>query len=230
MDKNELFNCSENRVFSKTAKFWEKNKSNFPLYYQKYFMANIFEMIEQNDISIVDDITLTIFNYLDVLNIDFDKESQFLSFFEQYYNVNNFYSRNMVEITQNYVPVISKKIADIKAKNHLSGTIKSYGSNLIDCNDSSLEINRKNYDIRDSYERDDLLVSFTPRDDVDSLLRAAIENKKELLLNLSGYMDDERSKLDSLLKYSASNMDGNFELDIVNYSLDSDIALVLKRK
>ena len=88
METGELFNCSKNQVYSKISKFWSANKNKFSRHYQKYFTANIFDIIDENSILAIDEITRSIFSYLGFLNIEYDKEGQFVSFFEQYFEDN----------------------------------------------------------------------------------------------------------------------------------------------
>ena len=68
-------------------------------------------MIEKNSVDVVDEITKSIFNYLGLLCFESDKESQFLSFFEQLFGASDLYKKGIVCVTHNYVPTLSNKIA-----------------------------------------------------------------------------------------------------------------------
>ena len=237
MDKDELFNCSTNRAFSKIKKFWELYGDKFPTYYQKYFKANIFDMIDSNNIDIVDDVTRSIFNYLGLLSFGADKESQFLSFFEQYYDANDLYGKKMVAITQNYVPTMSKKISDEMFKGHYSGSIRTYGPNIL-IPDTRLRTVGKQFTKFDLTDEDDMIVSFSPRENAERIFMAAVNADKELLLNFDGYVPErdaffvptKSAFLGEMHDFAERNKSDEFDVDIVDYSPQGDSALVLKRK
>ena len=232
MDKDDLFNCSTDRAFSKIKKYWEINEKNFPGYYQKYFKSNIFEMIEQNDINIVDDITKSIFSYLGILSFNYDEESQFLSFFEQYFGLDNLYNKNILDVTQMYVPSLAKKIADEKSKIKASGLIKAVGPN-VGHEETNYESSKKGFSSSDA-SKVDMIVSFAPREVAERILVTAVELNKELLLNFDGYIPDnitsQEAFINKLFEYASNFKDYRMDLDIVNYSENDKMALVLKRK
>ena len=237
MEKQELFNCSTNRAFSKIQKFWELNGSRFPLYYQKYFKANIFEIIDNNDLENVDDVTKSILNYLGLLSFSADKESQFLSFFEQYFNANDFYNKKIVAVTQEFVPTLEKKVSDEMFKGHYNGSIRTYGSNIV-VPDPKLHPINKQFTKFDLDVKDDMVVCFSPRENSERIFFSAVDSRKELLLNFDGYvperdgffMPTKDGFLGELYDYAMRNKSDDFEADIVNYSPQGDTALVLKRK
>ncbi len=236
MDKEELFNCSINRAFSKIQKFWETYGDRFPLYFQKYFKANIFDMIDNNNLDGVDEISKAIFNYLGLLSIDADMESQFLSFFEQYFSDNELYGKRIVSATQNYVPTIEKKIAEEIYKGHHGGKIKTYGPNII-TSDSRIKPVLKSFSSHELTDEDDVIISFAPRENAERILMAAISKEKELLLNFDGFVPEKdaffSSKKDGatteLSSYAMSHKPTGFDVDLVRYSPAGNQALVLKR-
>ena len=234
MEKIELFNCSDSKAFSIISKFWDKYGEQFPLYYQKYFKANIFDIIENNSLENVDEITKSIINYLGLLSFDADKESQFLSFFEQLLGANELYGKNIVSTTRDYLPTMSKKI--ISENKHAA--IRTYGPNIITARRDGVNTFKKaflKYDLTDS---DDILVSFDPRENIEMLVYLALESQRELLLNLDGYIPDRsclfkrdyESFLNELYKNIMTKKSDNFDADIISYSLDGDRALVLRKK
>ena len=237
MDRKDLYNCSANRAFSKIQKFWELYGNKFPTYFQKYFKANIFEIIDNNNLDSVDEVTKSIFNYLGLLSFNADKESHFLSFFEQYYNANDLYNKNIVSVTQNYVPTIAKKISDEMHKGHYKGSLRTYGPNILitDSRVKPIEKQFTNFDLTDD---DEMIVSFSPRENSERIFMSAINKEKELLLNFDGYVPErdsfvipsKDSFLGELYDYAKRNKSEAFDVDIVNYSLEGDTALVLKRK
>ena len=237
MDKEELFNCSTNRAFSKIQKFWESYGDRFPLYFQKYFKANIFEMIDSNNLEGVDEISKAIFNYLGLLSMGADVESQFLSFFEQYFKANELYNKRIVSATQNYVPTIEKKIADEIYKGHHCGSIKTFGPNII-TSDSRVNPILKSFSPYELSEEDQMLISFAPRDNAERILSAAISKEKELLLNFDGFVSDnsslfapkKESYITKLSSYAKNNKSSEFDVDVVCYSPEGSQALVLRKK
>ena len=236
MAKEELFNCSTNRVFSKIQKFWESYGDRFPLYFQKYFKANIFEMIDNNNLDGVDEVTKSIFNYLGLLGMEADKESQFLSFFEQYFGNNELYNKKIVSATQNFVPTVEKKIADEIFKGHHSGEIRTFGPNVV-VSDTRVKPISKGFSAFELANDDDMILSFAPRENAEKILIAAINNQKELLLNFDGYvperdaffMPSNDGFFGELAYYANRHKNEAFDVDIVNYSPQGGTALVLKR-
>lgn len=240
MSGEELFNCNENKVFSKILHFWEKYESEFPKYYQKYFKSNIFEMIEKNDESKIDDITRTIFNYLGLLSMHADTESQFLSFIEQYFDAKTLFNKKIIGITHNYIPTLGVKISNEMEKIKSEGSLKVYGSNLINMDTYNFDIHKKMIDKNDFHD-EDLIVSFAPREMSERIFLTAISLNKELLLNFDGYIPErdaffsptKDSYLNELYYYGKEHKDASLDIEIINYSSYSDTnhsALVLKRK
>ena len=240
MSGEELFNCNENKVFSKILHFWEKHESEFPKYYQKYFKSNIFEMIEKNDDAKIDDITRTIFNYLGLLSMSADTESQFLSFFEQYFNYTELFNKKIVGVTHNFIPTLSVKISKEMERINSQGSLKVYGSNLINMDTYNFDIHKRMFDKND-FQNDDLIVSFAPREMSERIFLTALELNKELLLNFDGFVPErdafflptKDSYLNELYYYGKDHKDPSLDIEIVNYSSYNDTnysALVLKRK
>ncbi len=237
MSKEELFNCSTNRAFSKIQKFWESYGERFPLYFQKYFKANIFEMIDNNNLDGVDEISKSIFNYLGLLSMNADMESQFLSFFEQYFKASDLYSKRIVSATQNYVPTIEKKITDEIYKGHHCGRIKTFGPNII-TKDPRINPELKSFSPYELSDDDQMIISFAPRDNAERILSSAVSKEKELLLNFDGFVSDsstlfasrKKDFVNKLSNYAKSNKSSEFDVDVVNYSIEGNQALVLKRK
>ncbi len=239
MDSEELFNCSLDRAFGKIKKYWDKNGSLFPDYYQKYFKSNIYEMIEQKDIKKIDSVTRSIFSFLGILNFYYDNESQFLTFFEQYFGSDNLYNKRILGITQSYLPSLIKKMAESIEKSENSGNIKAIGPNIIMKPDDKerFESCRRAFFDRDTNGYD-MLVSFSPKENAERILSSAVHEQKELILNVDGFIPDSRGLftpsreeyLNKLYSYAKDHKDASFDADMVSYSLDDDMALVLRRK
>ena len=231
-----MFNCSETIAFSKISRFWEKYGNQFPIYIQKYFKANIFEIIENNSIEKVDEVSKSIFCYLGLLTMEADKEGQFISFFEQYFNTGNLFNKNFVDIGQGYLPTLANKISEEKAKHSFIGKVKTFNPNLI-LSGKNMECFYRSFEQSELDDSADIVVSFSPRENAEKILNIAIEKNKELLLNFDGYIPKNKglssTKLNEfiscLYSYSKKNIDSNFEADIVNYT-QADKALVLKKK
>ena len=132
MNNEELLNCSFNRAIGKAKKFWDTYGDKFPEHYRKYYLANIYDIIDTNNINVVDDVTKSILNYLGLLSFNADQESQFLAFFEQYFNSAELYSKKIVGVTYDYLPTLANKISKEKADK----SIRIYGPNIVtDSND-----------------------------------------------------------------------------------------------
>ena len=79
-----------------------------------------------------------------------------------------------------------------------------------------------------------MIVSFAPREVAERILVTAVELNKELLLNFDGYIPDnitsQEAFINKLCEYASNFKDYRMDLDIVNYSENDKMALVLKRK
>ena len=234
MEDKELLNCSFNRAIAKTKQFWDLYGEKFPEHYRKYFTSNIYDIIDNNDISKVDDVTKSILNYLNLLSIEADKESQFLSFFEQYFDYTDLYNKNIVAVTNDFLPTLAKKISMEKEQ----GIVKTFGPNLIVGENCHLKAYKKSFSMHDLTEDDEMVVSFSPRENAERIFHAALNKEKELLLNFDGYVPDrdaffmpsEDAFVAELYDYAMRHKSDAFDADIVNYSLGGGTALVLKRK
>jgi len=242
METGELFNCSKNQVYSKISKFWSANKNKFSRHYQKYFTANIFDIIDENSILAIDEITRSIFSYLGLLNIEYDKEGQFVSFFEQYFN--DVYDKNISVFSSDYVPATAGKIVkSIKTQNK-NGRVDVFGHSIIadlpDLNYCDKPYMKK-YNGSELL-KNDLLVSYTPEEYAEDLIDYANQNEKDLFIKINGYFPDLdkllspeyhgyiKSTEDELYTKIKREKNPNMDLDICKLSNEDHILSLVRKK
>ena len=242
METRELFNCSKNQAYNKISKFWSANKDKFSKHYQKYFSANIFDIIDENDIISIDEITKSIFSYLGLLNISHDKEGQFVSFLEQY--LNDIYNKNISVFSSDYIPATAGKIVKTIKDNNQDGSVEVFGHALITGLPDLKYFEKpfmKKYNGEDLF-RNDILISYTPEEYAEDLLDYANQNDKDLFIKISGYYPNLDKLLDpeyhGLMKSNEEELyakikrekNPNMDLDICTLSNDDRVLSLIRKK
>lgn len=233
MPMNEnLCSKSYEEIYEKVTKFWQENKDKYPQWYQHELWEDISK--DYNELNVPSEV-LQIYDYLDLLK----EEINIYKMVANYYfaNFKEPYDRNILDIASGCIPSTALRLKEGVALNGGKGKVTAYDPFILELKFPGILTNRKIFTEKTRIKKYDLLTATLPCDVTELIIRKAIENEKEFLIQLCPCVPDGYYPFVSysawtnrIYEYVKQNKRPEFQFEIDKLNEDLWPLLSLKRK